>query len=113
MTKAPLMMVALAVATTGIAAPAKAQDDDMPRVTVPYSDLNLASVDGRKRLDTRVRSAIREVCQTEPRPTLRQRAIEQACAADAIRSTQVQVAALVNGHNARLAATKQPVLAGP
>ncbi len=80
-----------------------ADPDGAPTVIVPYSDLNLSSVKGRARLETRVRIAIRGMCRTDPRPTLAQRALERDCVANARRSAEPQMAALFGGSDMKLA----------
>jgi len=113
MLKPTLMLMLAMAAAGGVAAPAMAQDDDAPRVMVRYSDLDLATVTGRERLDTRVRSAIRSMCDADPRPTLRQLAAARDCAARARRSVEPQLAALLRGSPARFASEKPPVVAAP
>ncbi|HMN53780.1 MAG TPA: UrcA family protein, partial [Sphingopyxis sp.] len=68
MFKPALALISLTMAATGTAAPAMARDDEAPRVMVRYGDLDLQTVDGRERLDTRIRSAIRSMCRVDPRP---------------------------------------------
>ena len=101
------------VASTGVAAPACAQDDERPSVSVRYDDLNLETSAGRERLDTRVRYAIKSICAIDPRPTLAQRAAALECEAAAKRSVEPQLAALYNGSSARFASEKPPVVAAP
>ena len=45
-----------------IASAATAAAQDLPSVTVAYDDINLATPAGQKRLDRRIESAAREVC---------------------------------------------------
>ena len=52
-----------ALAFIASAAPAAAQD--LPSVTVAYDDINLATPAGQKRLDRRIESAARVVCDYE------------------------------------------------
>ena len=102
-----------AIAVCGAAAPAVAQDSDAPQVAVRYDDLNLSTTAGRDRLDTRVRTAIRAMCTDSSRLTLRQRAVAQECMAQAKRSIEPQLAALLNGSTAKFASDKPPVVAAP
>jgi UrcA family protein len=111
--KPTLALISLTMAATGMAAPAMAQDDDAPRVEVRYGDLDLQTIDGRERLDLRVRNAIRTMCSVDPRPSLEQRAVEQACEARARSSAEPQLAALLKGSSARFASEKPPVVAAP
>jgi len=58
-----ISILAALFATTLTAAPAFAQVATPQRtVAVSFADLNLRSEDGRAALDSRIRSAIREVC---------------------------------------------------
>lgn len=114
MSKLLTILAVAAVATAGMALPAAAQtDDSAPSVEVRYDDLNLASSVGRDRLDTRIRSAIRQVCYSEPSPTLRQRVSAQRCEQQAMRSVEPRMAALLNGQSAHMASTRQPINAAP
>lgn len=112
MPKLSLILIA-AVATTVVAAPARAQDDARPSISVRYDDLNLETSAGRERLDTRVRYAIKSMCAADPRPTLTRRAAALECQAAAKRSVEPQLAALFNGSSARFASEKPPVVAAP
>lgn len=113
MFKPTLALLAVTLAAGGVVAPAMAQADTTPQVTIRYSDLDLATADGRERLDTRVRLAIRTMCNSEPRQSLRQRAASLECAANAQRSVNPQVASLLKGSSARFASEKPPVVAAP
>lgn len=105
-----LLMTGAAALSAGAAAPVAtaaearvADPDGAPTVIVPYGDLNLSSVKGRARLETRVRIAIRGMCRTDPRATLSQRAQERDCIAHARRSAEPQMAALFGGSDMKLA----------
>lgn len=113
MFKPTLTLITLTMAAGGIAAPAMAQDDDAPRVMVHYGDLDLQTIDGREQLDLRIRRAIRSMCRVGFRPSLQQRAFEQACEARARSSAEPQLAALLNGSSARFASEKPPVVSAP
>ncbi len=113
MFKPALALMSLTMAATGTAAPAMARDDEAPRVMVRYGDLDLQTVDGRERLDTRIRSAIRSMCRVDPRPSLPQRMLGQRCQARARSSVEPQLAALLKGSSARFASEKPPVVAAP
>lgn len=106
----PILVAALASTT---AAPALAQDDDRPQMVVRHDDLNLTSVGGRERLDARVRSAIRQLCNTGQKQDLRLRAVSLECEAEAKRSVEPQLAALYNGNGAKFASDKPAVVAAP
>jgi len=56
---------ALALATAALAVPAAAAEDQLPTVVVRYSDLDLTSAAGQKRLDMRLERAVREVCAVD------------------------------------------------
>lgn len=111
--KPTLMLMIAITAAGGASATAMAQDDNAPQVMVRYSDLDLATASGRERLDTRVRLAIRSMCNIDGRQPLRQRAMAQQCVADANRGVEPQLAALLNGSSARFASEKPPVVAAP
>ncbi|WP_428681307.1 UrcA family protein [Sphingopyxis sp.] len=113
MFKPTLALLAATIAAGAAAAPAIAQDDGAPRITIRYSDLDLATADGRGRLDTRVRVAIRAMCNSEPRQSLRQREASLECEAQARRSVDPQLASLLKGSSARFASEKPPVVAAP
>lgn len=113
MLKSTLALLAATMAAGAAAAPAIAQEDGASRITVRYSDLDLATAGGRERLDTRVRVAIRAMCNSEPRPTLRQRAASLDCEAQARRGVDPQLASLLKGSSARFASEKPPVVAAP
>lgn len=113
MFKPTLALLAATMATGSAVAPAFAQDDGALRISVRYSDLDLATADGRERLDTRVRVAIRAICNSEPRQTARLRVASQECEAHARRSVDPQLASLLNGSSARFASEKPPVVAAP
>lgn len=98
----PLILMAAPLIAAGITAPAFAQGE--PRsVTVSYDDLNLSSESGRERLTTRVKMAVKQVCGSANRLTLRERAAKQACELHARRQADTQLASLFNGSSARLA----------
>lgn len=110
MAKLSLMLLAAPLATAGLSLPAAANpatDEDGERYTaiVRYDDLNLSSVEGRERLTTRVKHAVRQVCDTRPhnRPTLRERAVANNCEKTAMADADVKLAALFNGDGARYA----------
>lgn len=111
--KPTLMLMIATAATGGVSATAIAQDGDTPQIMVRHGDLDLTTESGRERLDTRVRTAIRSMCNVNERQPLRQRAIAQGCVAQAHRSVEPQLAALLNGSSARFASEKPPVVAAP
>ena len=112
MAKFSLMLLAVPLATAGIAAPAFAQGDARS-VTVSYDDLNLSSEGGRERLTTRVKVAVRQVCGSPSRMTLRERAAENACKAQAMRDAETKLATLFNGDGTRLADQGPVVVSAP
>lgn len=103
MAKLFLTLLAAPLALTSLSMPAAAQETTS--VIVRYDDLNLASVAGRERLDTRIKYAIQTVCDTRPnfRPDLRQRAYSQKCAKTAARNADIKLASLLNGDGVALA----------
>lgn len=108
MTRRPLAAVlaaglALGLATPTLAAPAPAghasrSGYEAHTVPVEYSDLNLASAKGQKRLERRIRNAVREVCGAPvPATGTRLRTPEVArCMALARAGALQQYAALVS-----------------
>lgn len=112
MAKLTLMLLAAPLVAATTVAPAAAQDDTRS-IIVRYDDLNLASASGRERLETRVRSAVRQVCGVHGGLTLRERASALACTAEATRDTDVRLAALFSGQGSRMADSGQVTVAAP
>ena len=79
---------ALALSSIAIAAPAAAREE-LTR-TVSYSGLDLASAAGQKQLETRIRSAVRSVCQIGQARGLSQRLISENCRESAMKSAMKQ-----------------------
>ncbi|WP_332818762.1 UrcA family protein [Sphingopyxis sp.] len=106
MAKLSFILLATPMAFVGLTVPAAAEDDgERHSVIVRYSDLNLASVEGRERLATRVKSAVQRVCNSEAhnRQTLRERASALTCKTATMADADVKLAGLFNGDSARLA----------
>src|SRR3546814_15992635 len=110
------MLVAAPLATAGCSLPAAANpaaEDGIERHTaiVRYNDLNLSSVEGRERLTTRVKHAVRKVCGSRPqnRPNLRERGASNRCEKTAMAAAATKLAALFNGDGARSAARGRTV----
>lgn len=108
MTKFSMILLSAPVACIGLTLPAAAaanDDGERRTVVVRYDDLNLASVDGRSRLATRVKSAVSTVCNSRPnyRPTLTERASAAACEDVTMADADVKLADLINGGGTRLA----------
>lgn len=106
MAKLSLLLLAAPTALVGFAVPAAAANDGERRtVIISHDDLNLASVEGRERLNTRVRMAVQAVCDSRPgsRQTLGQRASAQLCERATLSDADVKLAALFNGNGTRLA----------
>ena len=100
------LLLAAPIALIGFAVPAAAEDDGERQTTiVKFGDLNLASVEGRARLTTRVRFAVQKVCDSRPnyRQDLQKRATAQRCVKTAMADADVKLAGLFNGGAARLA----------
>ncbi len=98
MAKLPLILLAVPLVATG--APAAAAEDGAGRqVQVPYSDLDLASADGRRKLSARVARASHEVCggRSTVRPNLNETLAYRECRAAAMRSAEPQLASLFSG----------------
>lgn len=106
MAKLSFILLATPMAFAGLTVPAAAEDDGGRRsVVVRYHDLNLASVDGRERLTTRVRLAVHNVCGSRPlhRQPLSERTVAQRCKKATLADADVKLAGLFNGDVARLA----------
>jgi UrcA family protein len=113
MTKFAMILLSAPVACIGLTVPAAAKDDSERRtVVVRYDDLNLASVGGRDRLTTRVKSAVRAVCNTNPhyRQTLTERASAEKCEDATMADADVKLAGLINGDGTRLADRSQTIM---
>jgi UrcA family protein len=109
-------LLAAPVALAGFSVPALASaEDDGERHTavVRYDDLDLSSVDGRERLNLRVKYAVQKVCGTRVnyRQALRERAAATRCEDSAMADADVKLAGLFNGEGARLADRGQIVVA--
>jgi len=115
MAKFSLILLSAPLACVGLSIPtaAAAQDEGERRtVVVRYHDLNLASVEGRERLNSRVKSAVRKVCNSRPnyRQTLNEIAVAQNCEAATMADAGVKLADLLNGDGTRLADRGQTIL---
>lgn len=115
MAKLSLILLSAPLACIGLSIPAvaAAKDDGERRtVVVRYHDLNLASVEGRERLNSRVKSAVRKVCNSRPnyRPTLNELAQSQTCEAATMADADAKLAGLLNGDGTRLADRGQTIL---
>lgn len=99
-----LLAAPITLFATSVAASAQGADESRS-VIVRYHDLNLASVEGRARLNTRVKSAVKTVCGSRHsyRRTLTERAKADHCEATALADADVKLAGLFNGNGARLA----------
>src|SRR5688572_18120724 len=94
-----IALAAVASATAALtltAAPAAATDivvaPETITVRVSYADLNLASAEGRARLDRRIAGAARSICGSVFGPDLRMAALVQDCREDAIASARLPAA---------------------
>ena len=95
-----LAAIICAAAATLSAAPAAASDvtvaPDTITVRVSYADLNLASAQGRARLDRRIAGAARSICGNFFPADLEMAALVQTCRADAIASARIPTAVASN-----------------
>ncbi|WP_428629701.1 UrcA family protein [Sphingopyxis sp.] len=113
MAKLSLILLSAPVACIGLSVPAAAENDGERRtVVVRYHDLNLASVDGRDRLNARVKSAVRKVCNIHPnyRQTLQERAQSLECENVTMADADIKLAGLINGDGARFADRGQTII---
>lgn len=84
MNSVKLMILTFAVATSlSTAASASFETLDTKSTYVEYHDLDLSSEAGRKRLQTRVRSAVNKVCDSPRAFTLKDRQSAVKCKRDA------------------------------
>jgi UrcA family protein len=99
------LLLAAPIAFVGFIVPAAAEDGERQTAIVRYGDLNLASVEGRERLTTRVKYAVQKVCgrRTNYRQDLQTRALAQRCKSTAMADADVKLASLFSGGMARLA----------
>lgn len=113
MAKLSLILMAAPLALTGLSVPAAAQEGKS--AVVRYDDLNLSSTQGRERLEWRIASAIRNVCDSRPhyRQTLTERALSRECEVAAHRDTNVKLAGLLGGEGAALADRGQVIVGAP
>jgi UrcA family protein len=112
MAKLSLILLSAPIACIGLSVPAAAEGDgERHTVVVHYNDLNLASVEGRKRLTARVQSAVRTVCNSRPnyRQTLVERAHARNCEKVTMADADVKLAGLLNGDGTRLADRSQAI----
>jgi UrcA family protein len=115
MAKFSFILIAAPLAAAGLIAPAAAAPSNKAEqsVTVRYDDLNLSSEKGRDRLAVRVKMAIRQVCKSNSRVTLAERADVRNCEVAANRGAETQLAELFNGQKALLADRGALVVAAP
>ena len=113
MAKLSFILLAMPFVAASAVVPATAQDEERRSVTVRYDDLNLSSESGRERLTKRVKMAVRQVCGSANRLTLRERAAEQKCELHTRRQAETRLASPFNGRSARLADQRPVVVAAP
>ena len=90
-----LLLPALALAISGVAAAGTRVESDVPSVVVSYGDLNLASKDGVATLHKRLRGAAQIVCTSLDSRVLGLREQYDRCVKDAVSQS---VAAVGNGN---------------
>lgn len=81
-----LSAVALSAISLSSTASAETGAAESVSQTVEYSDLNLASAEGQKRLESRIKSAVRSICSNNRRVTLTERRLENQCQAQAMQA---------------------------
>jgi UrcA family protein len=87
---------ALALSSIAIAAPAAAEPVSR---NVEYSDLNLANAEGQKRLEARVKNAVRMICSSNHRVTLTEKQLENKCTAAATQAAMNDVKVAISNYN--------------
>jgi UrcA family protein len=96
-----LRSIALAVAACAVATPALAADvlvaPETVTVRVSYADLNLASPQGRARLDARIAGAARGICGGYFATDLEMASLVKNCRAGAIASARLPADYASNG----------------
>jgi UrcA family protein len=98
MLKAISAVAALVVASVFVV-PTVSQAEDSQSVRVSYADLNLASMDGRQRLEHRVAYAAKAVCDLgETSSELSLAALTKGCREDTLASVQPQLAAVIDAN---------------
>lgn len=106
-----LTLLAAPLMLTGLSVPAAAQEKQS--VVVHYDDLNLSSAKGRERLTTRVKMAVRQVCNTRLAQGVQAQAKARACENFAMRDADVKLAGLFNGNGTALADRGPVIVAAP
>lgn len=87
-----LMLVTVTLlATAAGAEPMVVKRDTQPTLRVAYDDLNLNSVRGRERLNTRVTAAVRTMCWDDNLDPLVMQLAEQRCYELSIREASDQI----------------------
>ncbi|OGS51347.1 MAG: hypothetical protein A3J40_10615 [Erythrobacter sp. RIFCSPHIGHO2_12_FULL_63_10] len=91
------IFAAAAAGAVLISTPVLAGDDNAPKVTVEYDDLDLTSEKGQAVLERRVRAAINQACEASSQITGSRvmSADKSRCLAAARRSAKSQVAAII------------------
>lgn len=118
MAKLSLILLSAPIACIGLSVPAAAAaaadegDGERRTVVVRYNDLNLTSVEGRDRLSSRIKVAVRTVCDSRPnyRMTLNEITQAQNCEKVTMADANVKLAGLLNGDTTRLAELGQRIL---
>ncbi len=109
LTKIALAAIALSTASFGSAA--MAQSDDPVSKIISYSDLDLSTEEGQKRLETRLKSAARAVCFEANGRELSKIQEQQQCTVKAISSAKrdMQIAIAKYDPNNRVASNQVAV----
>ncbi len=104
-------LAVLAVSALAISTPAMA---DWKHKEVQFGDLDLSSASGQKRLDTRVKMAVKQVCASPRAYTLAQRADQSKCEKEAMARAMPKAERTIAAYieNQRLASAKTRVVAG-
>jgi UrcA family protein len=98
-----IVTVLAALAVSAAATPAAAEEFERASVTVSFADLDLTKPAGVATLQSRIRTAVKQVCsKVEPRLLRGQIAWEQ-CKADSLADAMEQLAALTPAPNLALA----------
>jgi UrcA family protein len=86
--------IAAMIGTALIAAPAFAQNVESLTVSIKTADLDLASAQGRARLDRRVRQAAGQICGADEPRSIAMREAFTRCRAEVLSDADVKIAAM-------------------
>lgn len=111
-TLAHLSFAAIAMCALSFGTAAYAQPFEAVSKTISYADLDLSAKEGQARLETRIKSAIRQVCgEANPRD-LSNIAIIQQCRMSAMNTARRDMKVAIANYNSGSAASQQVAVLG-